>query len=415
VPTTSRRHTTDRPRKAADPGDFRLACVRCGWDTAPEFRLRCPECSGALDAVLDLTGARRRDHDRPELAYLDFLPIDEDDLADTRLSVATPCRPTPRLGAAIGVPELWVKDESRQPTGTTKDRFAAVVMAVFRRFGITEWAAASTGNSTTALARAVRRDGTVRAHFFCGRDFVGDHRVEVDEHVSLTVVNGSYAAASGAAQRFAAEHGVTWEGGFFNWARREGLKLAYLEAYDGMRAAGREPDVVVQAISSGMGLMAAHKGTREYLRTGALSRAPRFLMVQQDTCAPMAQAWREGRAELTDADVVARPEGLARAILLGDGRATYPYMRDIAWDSGGSIVSVGQADLVAAREMLAELEGLDVCHSAAATVAALRAEAAHGRIAPHEVALVNLTGRHSAAPGPIPIDTDRTTAAGGHA
>ena len=406
MPTTSQRRTTDRAREGKGAGGFRLSCVSCDWHTGPEFRLRCPECSGALDAVLDLTGAAKRAHDRPELAYLDFLPIDEEDLAGIEPSVTTPCRPAPRLGAAIGVPGLWVKDESRQPTGTTKDRFAAVVMAVFRRFGITEWVASSTGNSSTALARAVRRDGTIRAHFFCGRDFVADHRVELDEHVSLTVVDGSYAAASGAAQRFAAERGLTWEGGFFNWARREGLKLAYLEAYDALRAAGREPDIVVQAISSGMGVMAAHKGTGEYLSTGALSRAPRFLMVQQDTCAPMARAWREGRAELTDADVVARPEGLARAILLGDGRATYPYMRDIARDSGGAIVSVSQADLVAAKAMLAELEGLDVCHSSAATVAALRAEAALGRIAPHEVALVNLTGRHHAG---------TTTAAGGHA
>jgi threonine synthase len=390
-----------------------LSCVRCGWRTGPEFRLRCPECSGALEAVLDLTDATRRAHDRPELVYLDFLPVDEEDLAEIGLSVATPCRPAPRLGAAIGVPELWVKDESRQPTGTTKDRFAAVVLAVFRRFGITEWVASSTGNSTTALARAIRRDGTVRAHFFCGRDFLADHRIEVDEHVSLTVVDGSYAAASGSAQRFAADNGLTWEGGFFNWARREGLKLAYLEAYDALRAANREPDVVVQAISSGMGVMAAYKGTGEYLRTGAITRAPRFLMVQQDTCAPMARAWREGRTELTDADVVARPAGLARAILLGDGRATYPYLRDIAQDSGGAIVSVSQADLVTARAMLAELEGLDVCHSSAATVAALRAEAELGRIAQHEVALVNLTGRHRAGPGREPTAT--TTVAGGHA
>lgn len=406
MPTTSRRQPTDRSRETTDPDDFRLSCVRCGWHCRPEFRLRCPECAAALEAVLDLTGAARRAHGRPEFAYLDFLPVDAADLAEIGLSVATPCRPAPRLGAAIGVPELWVKDESRQPTGTTKDRFAAVVMAVFRRFGITEWVAASTGNSTTALARAVPRDGTVRAHFFCGRDFVADHRVKVDQHVSLTVVDGSYAAAGGAAQRFATERGLTWEGGFFNWARREGLKLAYLEAYDALRAGGREPDMVVQAISSGMGMMAAYKGTGEYLRTGALSRAPRFLMVQQDTCAPMARAWREGRAELTDADVVARPAGLARAILLGDGRATYPYMRDIARDSGGAIVSVSQADLVEASAMLAELEGLDVCHSSAATVAALRAEADLGRIAPHEVALVNLTGRHRAG---------TTTVAGGHA
>jgi threonine synthase len=116
-------------------------------------------------------------------------------------------------------------------------------------------------------------------------------------------------------------------------------------------------------------------------------------MVQQDTCAPMARAWQDGRAELTEDDVVAHPTGLARAILLGDGRPTYPYMRDIAIVTGGAIVSVSQEELVSARAMLRDLENLDVCHSSAATVAALRNEAAAGRITPDQVVLVNLTGR----------------------
>ncbi|GAA1329753.1 threonine synthase [Saccharothrix algeriensis] len=403
--------TTDPRTPASGPTTFHLRCVRCDWRTGPRFLLRCPSCSGALEPVLDLTGAAPREHHRPELAYLDFLPVDAADLPDAALSVATPCRPAPRLGEAIGVPGLWVKDESRQPTGTTKDRFAAVVLAVFRRFGITEWVASSTGNSSTALARAVSGDATMRAHFFCGADFLGDQRFSPGERVSLTCVDGCYATASAVAVRFAGDRGLTWEGGFFNWARREGLKLTYLEAYDAMRAAGTAPGVVVQAISSGMGVVAAHKGTEEYLALGRLPARPRFLMAQQDTCAPMARAWAEGRAELTDADVVADPRGLARAILLGDGRATYPYLHGIARAGGGAIVAVPQDELVTAKAMLAELEGLDVCHSSAATVAALRAEAAAGRLDPDEVALAVLTGRDFTGPD----FTGPDTTAGGSA
>lgn len=372
------------------PPKFRLSCVDCCWQSDPEFRLRCPRCSGALDPRLNLEGATKRDGDQPELAYLDFLPVESGELLDADVSVRTPCRAAPRLGAAIGLPRLWVKDESQQPTGTTKDRLASVVLAVFRQFGIKEFVASSTGNSSTALARAVQRDPSMRAHFFCGRDFTGDHDIETSDRVTLTVVDGNYAQATRAAQEYAARNGLVWEGGFFNWARREGLKLTYLEAFDAM---DDEPDVVVQAISSGMGMMAVRKGVEEYLACGRLTTSPRLLMVQQDTCAPMAVAWREGRTELTEDDVIERPTGLARAILLGDGRATYSYMRDIAIDSGGAIVSVSQDELVQARTMLRELEGLDVCHSSAATIAALRNEAAARRITPDQVVLVNLTGR----------------------
>ncbi|MDN0197608.1 pyridoxal-phosphate dependent enzyme [Streptomyces sp. S.PNR 29] len=369
---------------------FHLACIDCGWSCEPEFRQRCPECRGALESRLDLRNARPRGSDQPELAYLDFLPVVSPDFLDPGLSVRTPCRPAPDLGAAIGLPNLWLKDESRQPTGTTKDRLASVVLAVFRQLGIKEWVASSTGNSSTALARAVLRDQSMRAHFFCGRDFVEDHRVELGDQVSLTVVDGSYSDASRAAQKFAAERQIAWEGGFFNWARREGLKVAYLEAFDAMES---EPDVVVQAISSGMGMMAAHKGAQEYLATGRITSMPRFLMVQQDTCAPMAKAWQDGRAQLTDSDVINRPEGLARAILLGDGRASYPYMRAIVRATGGSIVSVSQREMVEARRMLRELEGMEVCYSAAATIAALRVEAKAQRITAGQVVLANLTGR----------------------
>jgi threonine synthase len=345
----------------------------------------------AVSPSLDLVGAEVRAGESPEMRFFDYLPVDDPQLLDHGSTVATPCRPAARLGAAIGVPHLWVKDESRQPTGSTKDRLASVVLAVFRQLGIDQFVAASTGNSATALARAVERDGRIRAHFFCGRDFATSHHVRRGDRIDLTVVDADYAAATAVAQRFATDHGLVWEGGFFNWARREGLKLAYLEAFDAM---DREPSVVVQAVSSGMGMLAAHKGAIEFIETGRLSTMPRLLMAQQDTCAPMATAWHEGRADMTDADIIENPDGLARAILLGDGRVTYPYLHQIATTTGGAIVAVSQDELRTARRQLVDLEGLDVCYASAATLAAVRNEAAAGRISQDEVVLLNLTGRH---------------------
>ncbi|MGX1762488.1 threonine synthase [Streptomyces lydicus] len=369
---------------------FRLECTRCQWKCEPATLFRCPRCSGALESRTDIEKAALHSGTQPELVYFSLLPVGSAEFISEGISRTTPCRIAPRLGNAIGVPNLWVKDESKQPTGSTKDRLAAITIAVFRQFGIKEFVSASTGNTAISLARAVHNDASIQAHFFCGHEFVDRHRFPVNDRVKLTVVQGSYAEAQSAARAYSAQHGALWDGGFFNWARREGLKLAYLEAFDSMDA---EPDVVVQAISSGMGVMAAHKGAAEYREMNRLKKLPRFLMVQQDTCAPMARAWQEGRVELTDDDVVENPDGLARAILLGDGRDTYPYMRDIAKQSDGAIVSVSQQSLVQARTMLCELEGLDVCYSSAATIAAVRDEAAAGRIQPRDVVLVNLTGR----------------------
>lgn len=369
---------------------FVLACVLCGAEFAPDVMYRCPGCRGALEPRYELGNVEFYRHPDPEQVYFDLLPLNSREFLDPGITVRTPCRPAPRLGIAIGVPGLWIKDESLQPTHTTKDRLASVVTAVLRQFGVKEFVGSSTGNSSTALARAVRMDPSMRAHFFCGEEFIANHDVLADPRTTLTAVPGSYVAASAEARRFAAERGLHFDAGFFNWARREGLKLAYLEALDAM---DRTPDVVVQAVSSGMGMLAAHKGMREYLGLGRLDRMPRFLMAQEESCAPAARAWQEGRAELGALDRIEDPRGLATAILLGDASPYYPYLRAIAAATGGSIVSTAREDLVAARHLLHVLEGIDVCHASAAAVVAVRDEVRAGRIRPDETVLVNLTGR----------------------
>ncbi|MBV1855860.1 threonine synthase [Catellatospora tritici] len=351
---------------------------------------RCPECAGALEPRYALTGMVRHDHPDPEQVYFDLLPLTSRDFLDSGVTVRTPCRPAPRLGEAIGVPGLWIKDESQQPTRTTKDRLASLVTAVLRQFGVKEFVGSSTGNSSTALARAVRMDPTMQAWFFCGKDFVANHDIPDDSRTVLTVVDGSYVDATAEARRYAAAEDIHLDAGFFNWARREGLKLAYLEAFDAM---DRTPDVVVQAVSSGMGMLAAHKGAREYLAMGELSHMPAFLMVQEESCAPAARGWQEGRTELSDVHRIENPRGLATAILLGDGAPYYRYLHSIAADTGGAIVSAARPDLVTARRMLSELEGIDVCYASAAAIAGVRDRAAAGLIRPDETVLVNLTGR----------------------
>ncbi|MDX8147111.1 pyridoxal-phosphate dependent enzyme [Lentzea sp. BCCO 10_0061] len=368
-----------------------MACLLCGAVEEPSLQHRCAHCGGALEPRYRSERlAPRTAGLTPERTYFEHLPLGSADVLDDGVSVSTPCRPAPVLGAAIGVPHLWIKDESVQPTGSTKDRLASVVLAVLRQSGVTEFVASSTGNSSTALARAVQRDPAMRAHFFCGREFLAYQGFTPDARIRLSVVDGTYAQAKAAAREFGRTEGVHLEGGFFNWARREGLKLAYLEAIDQMEST---PDVVVQAVSSGMGMVAADKAVREYSESGRVDRVPRYLMVQQSSCAPMAHAWARGARELSDSDRVENPEGLATAILLGDGRPYYPYLAGIVARAGGAIVAVGRQDLIDCRAMLVDLEGVDVCYASAATIAGIRAEAAAGRITPDDTVLAVLTGK----------------------
>jgi threonine synthase len=234
----------------------------------------------------------------------------------------------------------------------------------------------------------------IHLHIFCGESFVQRLNFSDSPNVTVYKVEGSFVAAGKAARQFASRQGFTPEAGFFNPARREGLKLAYLEAFDEMPL---QPSVVIQAVSSGMGLYGAQKGIDEYLALGRLTVAPRIVCAQQQTCSPMYNGWRDGVTQLGDEYVIPNPEGLAEAILRGDARDTYPYMRRIVESSGGCFEIANEAEILRARKMAFELEDLDICNASSVALAVAFRLARRGWIDKEEAVLVNLTGADRAS------------------
>ena len=159
-----------------------------------------------------------------------------------------------------------------------------------------------------------------------------------------------------------------------------------------MQIAPEEPDVVVQAVSSGMGLYGGYRGMREYQRLGRLQKTPRFVCAQQETCAPMVHAWSEGSPTIQPQHIVHNPSGLAEAILRGDPTQTYPYMYGLVRDTQGCFVAVSQAESQTARRLLHDMEGIDGCYSSATALASAIALRKRGWIDEDELVMVNLTG-----------------------
>ncbi|WP_078954050.1 pyridoxal-phosphate dependent enzyme [Streptomyces globisporus] len=367
-------------------------CIRCGKESGDPTLNRCPECSGAMDAIYDLDYAAQaewEDSPNPLLRYFPLIPVRDPKNVVWLGDGNSPCIQSHKLGAEIGLPGLFLKDESFNPTRSTKDRIASMGISRFAELGIRKLALASTGNSSTAYGRAVQVVPGFEAHIFAGRAFV--HRLNYGDHprVKTYAIDGEFATAGNAAQRYAEENGLFSEGGFFSLSRREGLKLAYLEAFDAMPAT---PDYVFQAVSSGMGLLGAYKGALEYLRLGRLSRLPRFVAVQQASCAPMAHAYAEDSETIQDRHIVRNPKGPAYAILRGNPTPSYPYIRDVARESGGDIRAVTTEEIERAKELLRTVEGIEVCHAAATAFAGLIAAVADGRVPWDANVLVNLTG-----------------------
>jgi threonine synthase len=375
--------------KRPQTGRAERRCVLCARVHAHEAIGRCLSCQGALDVFYDLSATTLRASPNPLLRYFELLPITRPEDVLWLGEGNTPCFRAEGLGRQLQLPNLYLKNETANPTRTTKDRIASVSLSLLATLGVSEFVITSTGNSSTAYARAVQLLDGFRVHIFVGAHFLPQLQYPDHPRVHTYVVDGDLVATGESAKRFAARRGLLFEGGFFNLARREGLKLAYLEAFDQMPVG---PAHVFQAVSSGMGLLGGYKGALEYHALGRLDRVPQFFAVQQESCAPMARAFEESCERILSHHIIGNPRGPATAILRGDPSQTYPYIRALATASGGRIVAVSLEAIANARASLLDCEGLHVCSASAAALAGAVQMANSGVIDRRSAILINLTG-----------------------
>lgn len=373
---------------ALEARKLRQRCVDCHAELTRVYRPKCPRCGGMVEIHYDLARARIGDHGGAAERYFDLLPLeDRSHLLDCGEG-ETPCVHARALGEQLGLRHLYLKLESANPTRTTKDRMAAVVLSMFLELGVDEFVSSSTGNSSNALAHAIGRHPHFRMHLFLGAEFADRFRYPgraVREHV---LEGQDFTQAFEQARTFARHRALPFEAGFFNPARREGLKLAYLEAVDQVP---REIDWYFQAVSSGMGVQGTVKAGCELQALGRIRRPPRLVCVQQSGCAPIVTAFEADSPSMTPEHVVARPSGIAKAILRGDPSGSYPYLYATLKANGGAALAVSAAEILAAQARLQALEGLRCGLCAAATVAALARAVARGLVEPDQCVLLNLT------------------------
>ncbi|MFI9385973.1 pyridoxal-phosphate dependent enzyme [Kutzneria sp. NPDC052558] len=366
-------------------------CVPCG---AAQHRV-VGQCACGRGMVETAIGAAGRAYGGVTADFYDWawpvLPLSDRSVVHGPLDLRTPLLDGEFLRElAGGGPRVWLKDETALPTGTTKDRAAAVVYPYLVDNGIGGIVLSSTGNTSTSFAAFAEFYPQLEVHIFVGRDFAYRLRGLGSPNVTVHVVNGTFVQAGTAGQKHAREHGLQWEAGFFNPARRDGLKTAFLEA---ALELGEAPGVYVQAISSAMGVVGAAKAAGELPLFGIEARRPKLLCVQQDSCAPMVTAWRGGRERIAPGDKVARPHGLAKAILRGDPSGAYPLVRNLVRNCDGDFTSVANAEIRAARHLVFEHTGRSVCEASAVAVAGYLGWARSTRPGPDTgPVVINLTG-----------------------
>jgi threonine synthase len=368
---------------------FRLKCVRCGSVQEQPYNPRCSQCDGLTEPLYNLAKAKLYDSDDPYTRFFDLIPVTNRSLLPATTAY-TPTVHAEKLGAKLGMPSLYLKNETVHPTRTTKYRMAAIALAYLYESGVRHFCTSSTGNSSTAYASHIANLPEMKMSLFTAAEFQDRVNYHPSKQIDHHVLEGySFAEAFNYAAEFAGEHGYTAERGFFNPGRREGLKLAWCEATDQVE---QPIDWYVQAVSSGMGVYGTYKAAGELLQMNHIDRLPHLLCAQQESCAPMVNAWEEGAEKIAERHIVHKPHGIAKAILRGDPRGVYPYMREIVQHSQGEFTAVSESQIREARTLVGDMEGIGICFSAATAVAGLIKMRRKGRVPAHHTVLINLTG-----------------------
>ncbi|HWP98958.1 MAG TPA: threonine synthase, partial [Vicinamibacterales bacterium] len=325
----------------------------------PRGRHHLCRCGAPLFARYDL--ARSGGLTREALArrpatmwrYRELLPLFEGEEPVTLGEGWTPLLPAPRLGAALGLARLYVKDESLNPTGSFKARGLSAAVTRARLAGATVLSIPSAGNAGAALAAYAARAG-LKAKVFMPRDAQPAFVRECELYgADVTLVDGLITDAG----RVAAERGAGLDWYDVSTLREpyrvEGKKTMGFEIVE--QLGWRYPDWILYPTGGGTGIVGMWKAFDELERLGWVAgRRPRLVSVQAAGCAPIVRAFHAGapRAEPWErAATVA--EGLRVPRAIGD----FLILRALR-ESGGEAVAVDDEDLVAGARDLAALEGV---------------------------------------------------------
>jgi threonine synthase len=380
-----------------------LRCLRCGRTASPTAGT-CPDCGIVLDLEVDLAAVPplaevRARADRTIWRWRELLPIEDPEAIVSLGEGGTPLAAARRLGAAIGVPRLYLKNDALLPTGSLKDRVMSPALSRAREVRARTVATPSTGNAAAALAAYAAAAG-LRAVVFVPEGTAAAKVAQVRAcGARVLAVRGPFENAALLARQAVARFG--WYSALSdNPHRNDGLKSYAYEIWEGL---GDAPDWQIHPEASGGAVAGAWKGYGEFRRLGWARRAPRLVAAQAEAAAPLVQAWEKG---LEEAPAVEPGPTVAEAIRVGRPRLAWQALRALR-ESAGAAVAVGDAEILEARRLLATLEGIFAEPAGAVAVAAARRLRAAGAIGEGDLVVAVVTGHGLKQPEeggpPVPL------------
>jgi len=341
-------------------------CSLCRAEYGPsEVTYTCPKDGGNLDVVLDFEALRTKfqpadisSRSDPSLwRYLPLLPVAEIPGRSTPLHAAggTPVFALDRIAERLGLKQLWLKDESRNPTASFKDRASALVVARAREIEAEVIVTASTGNAGAALAgmaAAVGQKAVVLAPRTAPPAKVAQLLVF---GATVVLVEGTYDDAFDLTLKAAQEFGWYCRNTGYNPFTAEGKKTAALEIWEWWQTAhlewhlqlgegaGHPPLTVFVSVGDGNIISGLHKGFKDLFQLGWITRVPRLVGVQAIGSAAIANAFQAGTEIITPVSA----NTLADSISVDLPRDGVRAVR-AAKETGGTYITVSDDEILSA-------------------------------------------------------------------
>ncbi len=420
--TTARDHAGDCQRTRSCATE--LVCRKCEVRSPlADGGAYCPQCGKSLDIDYDYALATQRIRETPmqerplNIWFLEeLLPI-HDAVGTVRVGEYagfTPLIRADRLGAAVGLRNLYVKDDSTsRPSLSYKDRVVSMAVARLLELGRGEIGCVSTGNVGTAVAALAAKAGVAAYVFYPNR--LESTKAHACRALGAQVcqVEGNYDEANKACRALAEATGLEFANITLRPFYAEGAKT---EAYEIVQQLGwHAPDHIVTAAAGGTLSSRIHKGLEELETVGLAQTAhTKIDIAQPEGCNPIAEAILTGASEINPV----KPTTKAHSLAIGSpGDAV--FVIDAVRSRGGTAAAVSDREIFAGIDLLAATEGILTEPAGGTTVAVVKKLAAEGRLDPEETVVAIITGNglktlyeHPAKPWPDKVQCDPDTMRG---
>ena len=369
-----------------------LRCRECGREYPLTPSHVCEFCFGPVEVTYDYDAmqghvTRERIGCGPASLwrYADLLPASDEYRIDLGVGF-TPLLRADNLAKRLGLRNLYIKNDTVNPTWSFKDRVVSVASAKAREFGFSTLACASTGNLANSVAAHAARAG-MESYVFIPSDLeAGKVLGSAIYAPTVVAVDGNYDQVN----RLCAELGDRNAWAFVNINVRpyysEGSKTLAYEVAE--QLGWRAPAHCVVPIASGSLFTKIYKGFTELAKLGLIDETPiRMSGAQAEGCAPVATAYAAGTTTFRPV----RPKTIAKSLAIGnpaDGSYSLVQMQR----TNGCCAAVSDDEVIAGMKLLAETEGVFAETAGGVTIAALKRLAESGQIDPDELTVAFITG-----------------------